>query len=261
YLQAMEGNVDSFHTGYLHSFATGTALDPSGGGHGRRGDLTHRYRAALPRFEVRDTDYGLMIGAKRRAENDSAYWRITQWLLPVHTMIAANLGETLLWDAWVPMDDEHTWVYRIEYNPWRPISDEEIYQYTNAGFARLNVENIPGTYLPLRNRANDYLIDRGLQRSYSFTGIKGTNAQDAAAIENQGPTPIADRTQEHLGSTDIAIVRMRRRLLKELDEFEAGREPLPARNGALYKVRAIAVTLAEDGTPFEAAAKPHLTVA
>ena len=68
-------------------------------------------------------------------------------------MIAANPGETLLWDAWVPMDDEHTWVYRIEYNPWRPLTVEEIHEYNTAGFARLNVENIPGTYLPMRNRA------------------------------------------------------------------------------------------------------------
>ena len=258
YLQAMEGNVNSFHTGYLHSFATGTALDPSGGGHGHRGELTHQYRVAIPRFEVKDTEYGLMIGAKRRAPNGTAYWRFTQWLLPVHTMIAANPGETLLWDAWVPADDEHTWAYRIEYNPWRPISEQEIFEYNNAGFARLNVENVPGTYLPLRNRANDYLIDRGLQRNYSYTGIKGTNAQDAAAIENQGPTPIADRTKERLGSTDVAIARMRRKLLQALKDFEDGLEPVPALNGALYKVRAIAVSVEDDGTPIEDVAREHI---
>ncbi len=260
YLQAMEGNLDSAHTGYLHSFATGSALDPRGKGHGSRGTISHQYQSSLPHFEVQETDYGLMIGAKRKGANDSAYWRITQWLLPVHTMIGANVGETLLWDAWVPMDDEHTWVYRIEYNPWRPLTVEEIYEYDTAGFARLNVENIPGTYMPVRNKSNNYLIDRGLQRTYSYTGIKGTNAQDAAVIENQGPTPIAQRAHEHLGSTDLAITRMRRMLLAALKEFEDGTEPVAALKGDLYKVRAIAVSLDDDGTPFYEGAKKHLNV-
>ncbi len=258
YLQAMEGNLDSSHTGYLHSFATGRALDPRGLGHGRRGEMTNQYQASLPIFEVKDTDYGCMIGAKRVSPNGSAYWRITQWLLPAHTLIAANVGETLLWDAWIPMDDEHTWVYRVEYNPWRPITDQEKYEYNTAGFARLNVENIPGTHVPVRNRRNDYLIDRQLQRTYSYTGIKGTNAQDAAAIENQGPTPIADRTQEHLGSSDVAIMRMRRKFLAALREFRDGVEPLPALRGDLYKVRAIAVSLKDDDTPFYEGAKEHI---
>jgi hypothetical protein len=158
------------------------------------------------------------------------------------------------------MDDEHTWVYRMEYNPWRPLTVEEIHEYNTAGFARLNVENIPGTYLPVRNKGNDYLIDRGLQRSYSFTGIKGTNAQDAAAIENQGPTPIADRSKEHLGSTDAAIMRMRRKLLGAIADFERGTEPAAALKGELYKVRAIAVSLQDNGTPFYEGAKEHIHV-
>ncbi len=258
YLQAMEGNLDSSHTGYLHSFSSGSALDPRGQGHGKRGGVTHQYQASLPSFEVKDTDYGCMIGAKRKSASGPAYWRVTQWLLPVHTLIAANVGETLLWDAWVPMDDEHTWVYRIEYNPWRALTKQELFEYNNVGFARLNVENIPGTYLPVRNKENDYLIDRELQRTYSYTGIKGTNAQDAAAIENQGPTPIADRTKENLSSSDLAIIRMRRKFLNVLQDFKDGVEPAPALNGDMYKVRAIAMSLEDDGVPFYEGAKELL---
>src|SRR5262249_5987453 len=158
-----------------------------------------------------------------------------------------------------PMDDHHTWVYRIEYNPWRPISDRERYDYNTVGFTRLNVENIPGTYLPVRNKQNDYLIDRTLQKTYSFTGIKGTNAQDAAGVENQGPDPIADRSLEHLGSSDIAIIRMRRKFLSVLREFKSGVEPAPALDGDMYKVRAIAMSL-EDKTPFYEGAKEYLYV-
>ena len=212
-------------------------------------------RDVVPTFEIKDTESGFMIGAKRKGGNGKAYWRITQWLLPVHTMIPSEPGETLLWDAWVPVDDERTWVYRVQYNPWRPISEKEIFEFNNVGLMPINVQNIPGTYLPLRNRANDYLIDRSLQRTYNFTGIKGNNAQDAAAIENQGPTPIADRTKENLGSRDIAIMQMRKRMLQALKEFQKGVEPVPALRGDLYRVRPIAVFLNDDGTPFYAGAK------
>src|SRR6185437_10045296 len=142
----------------------------------------------------------------------------------------------------------------------RPISEKEIYEYNSVGFVRLNVENIPGTYLPVRNKANDYLIDRQLQKTYSYTGIKGSNAQDAAAIENQGPTPIADRSREHLSSTDLAITRMRRKFLAELTEFQRGAEPAAALRGELYRVRAIAVPLEDKGMPFYEEAKDLIFV-
>ena len=51
-------------------------------------------------------------------------------------------------------------------------------------------------YVPLRNKSNDYLIDRKLQKTRSYTGIQGVSEQDAAVQDSQGP--IADRTREHL---------------------------------------------------------------
>jgi phthalate 4,5-dioxygenase len=259
YLQAMEGNLDSSHVAFLHGFASGASLDPTGAGHGQRGGLDAKsYRRARPTFEVHDTSYGCMIGAKRPEGDGKAYWRITQWLLPVHTIIASAPGETLLWDAWVPKDDEHTWVYRIEYNPWRPLTSQERYSYDHVGFTRLNVENLPGTYLPKRNRKNNYLLDRELQRTYSFTGIRGTNAQDAAGIENQGPGPIADRSLENLGASDMAIIRVRKLLLNALREFKDGKEPEASQNGDWYNVRAVAISLADDGTPFHVGAQSYI---
>src|SRR5262252_4280660 len=70
---------------------------------------------------------------------------------------------------------------------------------------------IPGTFKLKRNPSNDYLIDRQLQRTQSYTGIDGVNTQDFAVQEGMGP--IVDRSDEHLGSTDRAIVTLRRMLL------------------------------------------------
>jgi hypothetical protein len=58
---------------------------------------------------------------------------------------------------------------------------------------------------------NDYLIDRKLQKTVSYTGIGSIHAQDQAVTESMGP--IYDRTQEHLGTSDRMVIRTRKRLL------------------------------------------------
>ncbi len=82
---------------------------------------------------------------------------------------------------------------------------------------------IPGTFTPKANRTNDYMIDRKLQKSGSFTGIPGVNTQDFALQEGMGA--IVDRSKEFLGTTDKAIVSMRRLLLEATRDVEAGRKP------------------------------------
>ncbi len=63
-----------------------------------------------------------------------------------------------------------------------------------------------------RTRANDWLIDREMQRNQNFTGIPGTNTQDLAVQESMGR--IVDRSREQLGATDRAIITARRLLLE-----------------------------------------------
>ncbi len=79
-------------------------------------------------------------------------------------------------------------------------------------------DNILPDYRPKRNRANDYLIDRQLQKTDSFTGIYGVNTQDFALQEGMGA--ILDRTQEHVGTTDRAIILLRKILLESLTAME-----------------------------------------
>jgi hypothetical protein len=59
---------------------------------------------------------------------------------------------------------------------------------------------------------NDWLIDREAQmRGGNYTGISGIHAQDQAVTESMGP--ITDHLSEHLGPSDMMIMRTRRRLL------------------------------------------------
>lgn len=57
--------------------------------------------------------------------------------------------------------------------------------------------------------------------SYGGMGLHFPS-QDAFAIETQGA--IQDRTQEHLGSTDIVIIGVRKALLMAIKDMQEGKE-------------------------------------
>ena len=77
----------------------------------------------------------------------------------------------------------------------------------------IHVQYVPGTFRPLANKDNDYLIDRAAQKAGStFSGVEGIAMQDASLQESMGP--IVDRTKENLVSTDNGIIMARHRLLR-----------------------------------------------
>jgi hypothetical protein len=90
-------------------------------------------------------------------------------------------------------------------------------------------------YVPLRNKANDYLIDRKLQKTKSYTGIKGVSEQDAAVQDSQGPT--ADRTREHLGPTDLGIMHFRKLVMDAARALQDGTAPAHVSRQDRYTVR------------------------
>ncbi|WP_102348900.1 Rieske 2Fe-2S domain-containing protein [Bacillus sp. Marseille-P3661] len=253
YLQALEGGLDSSHISFLHR---------GGGGQGFIG-LKNNAASKIPnyltsdtapKFEVEKTDYGMMVGAKRHAEEGNLYWRITQFLMPWYTMIPPFENAPRGAHAWVPMDDENVYTWNINWNPTRPLTEHEI-DVLKQGRG-IHMELIPGTLRPKQNKDNDYLIDRELQASgKSYTGILGIGAQDSAVQETQGA--IADRSQERLGSSDAAIIAARRILLNAVKTLQAGGTP-PALEPETHNVRSASVVLPE-GIPFQIGAKDVLT--
>jgi hypothetical protein len=100
---------------------------------------------------------------------------------------------------------------------------------------------VPGTFQPLANKGNDWLIDRSAQKNKtSFSGVAGFSIQDASLQESMGP--IQDHAREHLVPTDKAIVMARRALAAAARNLEQGIEP-PALDPAAQRVRAAAVLL------------------
>src|SRR5258706_1945861 len=206
YLQAIEGGIDSSHVSFLHSGELNT--DPL-----FKGSRANQYNLddRMPVFEVVDFEGGLLIGARRNADNGRYYWRITPWIMPWHTIIAPRAGHPIGAHAWVPIDDEHCWAWSINYHPNRALSASELSAMKDG--SGIHVKYIPGTFIPLANKSNNYLIDRSAQKvGRSYSGVEGIAMQDASLQESMGT--VQDRTREHLCLTDKGIVATRSRLLR-----------------------------------------------
>ena len=232
WLQCVEGAVDTAHFSFLHMILGSEEMDESQaierlrhaalGAQNVRNDRFRWVRDdPMPSFSVDEMDSGLVIGAARRADEDDLYWRITHYLLPNHALApSAFPGENYHGQTFVPVSDTGCWIYTYTWNPDRPLTEEEIAMARGGHTVHAEVD---ANYVPLRNLRNDYLIDREEQKHRSFTGIHGVSEQDAAIQDSQGP--IMDRTREHLGATDIGIVRLRKLLLQQVRDSAAGKAP------------------------------------
>jgi len=246
--QGLEGEIDSSHISWLHrdfdrentkQRATGAQLSDD----------------AAPHIELRQTDYGMVYGA-RRDHNGEYLWRVTQFVVPMFSMIPRAPGEFASGGgrAWVPIDDNTTTVFTFGYNLNDPISQEELDSYylsgalfpprTTRGTYALADGAVVDTFLPVASKENDYELDREMQRTVNFTGIFGVHDQDRALAENSrsiGGTDhgIADRMAEHLVSSDRAVVAARRILVNLADKLAKGEEPPAPQRPELFRVRAI----------------------
>ena len=232
YLQAMEGGIDSSHVSFLHSGELHT--DPL-----HKGTKGAEYQGDTnPVFEVVESAGGLMIGARRNANAGHYYWRITQWIMPWHTMIPPYGDNALNGHAWVPIDDENCWTWNMSHHPTRPLTKIELDAMNNG--QGMYADMIPGTYRAAANKDNDYLIDRAAQKSGRYyNGVKGIAMQDASLQESMGPN--ADRTTENLTVTDRPIVLARRRLLDAALALQ-NNSPPPALDPVTHRVRSASFT-------------------
>jgi phthalate 4,5-dioxygenase oxygenase subunit len=131
----------------------------------------------------------------------------------------------------------------------RDLSTREVeLMKTGAG---VHADMIPGTFRPVANRSNGYLMDRAAQEAgYYYSGVKGLAIQDASVQESMGP--IADRSKENLVSTDNAIIMARLRLRKAAQAVQEGRQA-PGLQPEAQSVRSASFVLPEDGAFKDAA--------
>jgi len=153
--------------------------------------------------------------------------------MPNHSLAPGNFPEdNNLGNTWVPIDDTSCWIFCYCWNPDRPLTERERQQLSSGSGIFAEVDE---HYVPLRQRENDYLIDREAQRTESYTGIRGISEQDAAIADSQGL--IADRTEELLVQTDLGVVRFRQTMFEATAAVASGSEPLGADHPEAYFVR------------------------
>ena len=249
WLQAMEGGIDSSHVSFLHSGALNS--DPL-----FKGAKGNQYNLSdlKPVFEVVPADGGLYIGARRNAEAGHYYWRITPWIMPSFTMVPPRGDHPIHGHFWIPIDDENNWAWSFDYHPTRDLTEHEV-QAMKDGHG-IHVRYVPGTFRPLQNKDNDYLIDRAAQKAgTTYSGVSGISMQDASLQESMGA--IQDRTRENLVGTDNGIIMARQRLMKAARALADKNEPPPGTAPLTQHVRSVAIVLPID-RPFKDAAQEAL---
>jgi len=139
-----------------------------------------------PDIDVEETEYGLKITALRHLLNEQTHVRVTNQIFPTAICIPVN----------------------------KALMKEQ----------RLKEHRLP-SYAPLKNKENDYQFDPQEQETLTYTGMGlDINVHDQWAVEGMGP--VQDRTQEHLGRSDVAIIRYRRMLRKAIAAVEENADTL-----------------------------------
>ena len=216
YLQANEGNIDPVHLSFLHRFLENREERYRGV---RGADESHYNLVArniAPIMEVELADFGVRIYTVRQLEGDKAYLRVSYFILPNLSAFPGQTGGEGYSVNWhVPIDDTHHWKYTFVFSAVAPLKQDTI----NSGRSELTAD-----YRLTRNAGNRYMQDRKSMKSKTYTGMgSGFQAHDAFATTSQGL--IQDRTQEHLVSSDKAIVAARKLMEKAIKDIQEGREP------------------------------------
>jgi phthalate 4,5-dioxygenase oxygenase subunit len=214
YAQAIEGSIDSSHSWFLHQ--------------GVLWDWKLRFAISndtAPKMEAEDTPYGFRYAAIRvpneHPEKDR-YVRVTVFCVPFVALIPRPMDPTKNGHVqlFVPIDDERTMFYGVFFSQNGSTMDELATRRLHHLEPGVDLDR---NWVKNANESNWYLQDRARMKAGDWTGIEGFTNQDMACQESMGP--IVDRTQEHLGTSDIAIIRMRRRMLDAVRIFLNG-EPL-----------------------------------
>jgi phenylpropionate dioxygenase-like ring-hydroxylating dioxygenase large terminal subunit len=244
--QSIEGALDTSHFSVLHMPAPSVPSNANPDAPADEKRLRWIREDPMPQFSILEHEVGFVVGGARRADDQTRYWRTAQFALPAHSTTPSTFpGETHFGYTWVPIDDYSCWIYTYAWNPDRPLTDDERDKFKSGHGVIAEVDE---NYLPVRNRANEYLIDRQMQKHVNFTGVRGVAEQDAMIHDSQGR--IADRTVEHLSASDAAVVRFRRKVLEGAKALQGGVEPQTPFRHESYKLRS-GSWIASEGISFE----------
>ncbi len=235
WLQALEGEIDSAHAAILHGSRKGTTIS-----HWRQAD------DLAPTFECVQHTSGVSIAARRKDGPDRNYVRVNQFLMPFWTLVPPQKQyPDLSGHAWVPIDDTHTLAIMFSYTPDQPFYEKSRQMFTEGHKGRETGHHSRGAFAlkPITEPFHNYWSVHNRANAYNYTneaGLPGLWLEDAAC--QSGVAAIYDRSQEHLGTTDTGIARVRRMLLESTRKLSQGVPPESASQPHSFMKRAVSIT-------------------
>ncbi|MGB7206608.1 MAG: aromatic ring-hydroxylating dioxygenase subunit alpha, partial [Anderseniella sp.] len=220
WLQAMEVGIDPVHASFLHRFLQDEdPADAYGKQFRDKAANTDMPMTQLlreyprPDIHVEETDYGLRLIALRHLDDGRTHVRVTNQIFPEAICIPMS-NEMTITQWHVPIDDTHCYWYSMFTSFGAPVNKQLMREQ------RLKEHRLPD-YAPLKNKRNNYGYNPHEQEGETYTGMGlDINVHDQWAVESPGP--IFDRTKEHLGTTDKAIIAYRRMLRKAIAALDEG---------------------------------------
>lgn len=215
--QILEGAIDSAHSSSLHSSDMVPARV-----HGAEANEKNWLRPSTdkaPRLQVQRSGYGFRYAAIRRPIFNAQthdYVRTTVFVAPWTVLIPPNNLYNVA-NVNVPADDTHTCFYFIAWGHPAQVPETETWRKFLGQTVGVDLD---AQYRPLRNYENRFWQDRQAMKAGNFTGIRGIPNQDMAMWLTMGA--IADRTQDRLGASDLAIVEFRKQMVEAVRAFNSG---------------------------------------
>jgi phthalate 4,5-dioxygenase oxygenase subunit len=216
--QVLEGSIDSAHSSSLHSTNMPAAEVQGSTATGQTWLRPSNDKA--PQLQFEPTSYGFRYAAIRKPianPETQQYVRTTLFIAPFTVLIPPN-DQYNLAQMLVPVDDINTMFYWVAWHadPQKGIAQDEWRKFC---YATPGVD-LDENWRKKRNFENRYLQDREAMKRGDFTGIQGIPTQDMAMWESMGP--IADRSKDHPGTSDLAVARFRRMMVAAAKKFQQG---------------------------------------
>ncbi len=214
WMQGHEGNIDPVHTSYLHKIELSTE------------DMKARWGVfannAMPAITIEDTRFGIRLYTLRPlGHGEKQSLRVTNFVMPNACAVGGFEGDlghggaTMLWD--VPIDDEHHWRWEFIFHKTGKLNRAALE-------AQYNAEKLPGTHVMWRTKDNNYAQARNQMSGATYAGLGPCfSVHDIVITNSQGA--IHNHEEEHLSSSDIAIVRARRLLHEAAQAVANGQDP------------------------------------
>lgn len=177
-----------------------------------------------PDVEVETTDFGFHYAAIRQSADDSGvrYVRVSPFILPYVQNVPPSLRDDFdTVSLFVPYDDEHVAHYDVRWTRTGAVATAPMFASHGTRFGDTVNSAYHWTAVPVNRWGQDHAA---MRPDETFNGFEGVAVQDAAVQVSMGRT--LDRTREHLGVADTAIIRFRRLLIESARTVAAGGDPL-----------------------------------